>query len=167
MPNGRVLYDSIRDCLDCSRLHIRSALYDGIIYIRIKFNCKSNVPYFTRLLVRGRSVKEQFSACIFLFVCVCYCLLGSLVAMRDHGLLFWLCVLTGLMQLHVWSCALAESLKNSSCIILVEYSTVMSVCPSHATQWHMTHSATCNIVWVCQDSPIRCPVGVPGIVDQP
>ena len=33
MPNGRALYDSIRDCLDCSRLHTRSALYDGIIYI--------------------------------------------------------------------------------------------------------------------------------------
>ena len=52
MPNGRALYDSIRDCLDWSWLYTRPA-YDGII----KFNCESNVPYFTRLLVRGRSVK--------------------------------------------------------------------------------------------------------------
>ena len=31
----------------------------------------------------------------------------------------------------------------------------------------MTHSAMCNIVWFCQDNPTRCPVGVPGIVEQP
>ena len=45
-------------------------------------------------------------------------------------------------------------------------SSVMHVCPSHVTQSHVTHSATCSIVWFCQDSPTRCPEGVPGMVEQ-
>ena len=35
------------------------------------------------------------------------------------------------------------------------------------TQSHVTHSATCNIVWIRQDSHTRCPVGVPGIHETP
>ena len=35
MPNGRALYDSIRDCLDWSCLHTRTA-YDGIIKILLQ-----------------------------------------------------------------------------------------------------------------------------------
>ena len=73
----------------------------------------------------------------------------------------------GLVQLHVWLCTLAKLLKNSSCIVLVAYSSVTCVRPSRMTQLHVTHSATCNIVWFCQDSPTRCPVGVPDMVDQP
>ena len=41
MPNGQALYDSIRDCLACSQLHTRSALYDGMIY-NIKYNLIAN-----------------------------------------------------------------------------------------------------------------------------
>ena len=76
-------------------------------------------------------------------------------------------MLMGLTQSHIWSCALTELLKNSSCVILVAYSPVACVHPSCVTQLHITHSATCNIVWFCQDSPTRHPVGVPGMVDQP
>ena len=43
----------------------------------------------------------------------------------------------------------------------------MHVHLSHATQSHVTHGATCNIVSFRQNSPTRCPVGVPGMVDQP
>ena len=82
-------------------------------------------------------------------------------------LLYRSCMLMGLMQSHVWSCTLTESLRNSSCIVLVVYSSVMHVCPSRVTQSHEMHSATGNIVWFCQDSPTRCPVGVPGMVEQP
>ena len=76
-------------------------------------------------------------------------------------------MLMGLMRSHVWLCALTESLKNGSCIVSVAYSSVAHVHPSCATQSHMMHSVTCNIVWLHQDSPTRCPVGVPGMVEQP
>ena len=52
--------------------------------------------------------------------------------------------------------------KKSSCIILVAYLSVVHVHPSCTTQSHVTHSATCKIVWFHQDSRSRHPVGVPG-----
>ena len=82
-------------------------------------------------------------------------------------LLFSSCVLVGLTWSHVWSCMLAKSLENGSCIVSVTYLSVRHVHPSHATQLYMMHSATCNIVLFCQDSPTRRTVGVPGMVDQP
>ena len=36
MPNNQARYDSIGDCLACSRLHTRPALYDDIMYIKYK-----------------------------------------------------------------------------------------------------------------------------------
>ena len=76
-------------------------------------------------------------------------------------------MLMGLKQSHVWSCTLTELLKNSSCVILVAYSSVIHAHLSRMTQSHMTPSATCNIVWIRQDNPNRRPVGVPGMVEQP
>ena len=46
MPNGRALYDPMRDFLACSRLHTRSVLYDGILYMIIKFNYEIKCPLF-------------------------------------------------------------------------------------------------------------------------
>ena len=57
--------------------------------------------------------------------------------------------------------------KKSSCIVLVAYSSVAHIHPSHVTQLHVKHSAVCNIVWFHLDSPTICPVGVQGMVDQP
>ena len=82
-------------------------------------------------------------------------------------LLFRSCLFMGLMQLHIWSYMLTKSLKNSLCVVSVAYSSVVHVCPSCATQLHVTHSATCNIVLVCQDCPTRHPVAVSGMVNQP
>ena len=82
-------------------------------------------------------------------------------------LVFRLSMLVGLMQSYVWSCMLAKLQKNGLHIISVTYLSVTCVHPSRMTQLHVTHSATCSIVWFHQDSPTRCPVGVPGMVDQP
>ena len=77
---------------------------------------------------------------------------------------FWLCVLMGLTQLHIWPCMLAKSLK------MVHASFRLHICQSHVSIHlvsHVMHSATCGIVWFRQDSSTRRPVGVPGMVDQP